>query len=251
MPLNSKHQYPGQAHQAYKVQVIGDTDWREFNTCRLEISVGALYHEGDKFKSSVQWAIGRFDRVVFHVVDTLQRHNIAFEQGLSIGEAYRQAKSKGDQWLHRNIEAINLVSNRPEIYRWDDWKNHPDFAENRKQLMVLYQTNAKFMQAIHDKMNGFWERKRELLPDIYTNDRKEEFEKNTLNYCLEELAGASCFYREVEGITAYPGSFESVWDLVASEEVEGLPEGFKNAQWTRIKFNRNKNYKQALMSLKA
>lgn len=239
--LSSKQQYPGQSHQAYKVQARGDTDWRLFDTCRIEISVGAEYHEGAKFKSSVQWATGRFDRVVFHVVDTLQRHNISFEKKLSIGQAYKEARLKGDRWLSRNMDAIKLVSNKLEIYRWDDWKQHPDFVENRKKLMTLYRTNAKFMKAVNDKMNGFWKRKSQLMSNIYSEDRREQFEKNTLDYCLEELTGAACFYKDVNGITAYPGSFESVWDLLVSEEIDGLPESFQNAQWTRLKLNRNKN----------
>lgn len=71
-------QFPAAAGP-YKVVLNSPSIWRDYSTCRLQISVGKPKHEGDKFFALTEWAAARFDKVYLIVSDTLQRHNLALE----------------------------------------------------------------------------------------------------------------------------------------------------------------------------
>jgi hypothetical protein len=58
-----KDQYPPQKGK-YKVVIQRGASWKEYNTCRLQVSVGhGDKHEGEKFAASLNWAKDRFKKL--------------------------------------------------------------------------------------------------------------------------------------------------------------------------------------------
>lgn len=47
-------------------------------------------------------------------------------------------------------------------------------------------------------------------------------------------------YTVFPGVSAYPGTFLEMWSMFVDRDVDGAPEGLKNAQCIRIDFARNK-----------
>jgi len=66
----SDFNYPPQTGE-YKVMVKSGAAWRDYDTARLEISVGQPYHEGAKFEATVDWVKHRFSHSIVSVNDTL------------------------------------------------------------------------------------------------------------------------------------------------------------------------------------
>ena len=141
-----KIQYPPQTGP-YKVCVKDKNNWFGHNTARLQISIDNPKQDGVKLFAMTEWAAARFDKVIFIVSDTLQRHNIALRHGISLQDAHGLALTQGYEWMARNKAAIDLVPRRV-VTVWDDWLLHPDYAATRQEINALYEHNAAFREAV-------------------------------------------------------------------------------------------------------
>lgn len=220
----------------YAVKIKHGGPWRRFDTVRLEISVGQPYHEGDKFACTIDWAMERFDRIALLVNDTLQRHNLMFEHGLSEDEAHAESFKAGSDWIERNHQAI--VRSRAEIFRWDDWLKGAKYPRIRHGVELLYQRNAEFRSAIDATAAKIWARHLAREPGLTL--REEEFLDRSRAYLLEETAAFAIIYDTIPGISVYPGSFGEAWSIFIDRDVPGAPEGLKNGHVMRIDFERRK-----------
>lgn len=212
----------------YKLRHYSPWKPKDFDTVRLEISVGQEYHEGNKLKTATEWARQNFERAVLIVGDTVQGYNIASSKGLDLQTAFDMARVKGDEWLERNREAIEGL----EITRWDDWLAHPHYAANHQAVLSLYESNKTFLQHIDQTIEVFRERRQPA------NEDGERFTALSRQFLLEETAVFATAYKDLGGISAYPGSFLETWQIFINQEIEGAPEGLKNAHWTRLQFRR-------------
>jgi len=228
----SRKQYPSQTG-LYKVKVkdkpanfVNDN-----GLLRLEISVGQPYHEGEKFRCTVEWAKHRHSKIVILVNDSLQRFNYMFEEGMSEKEAHHVSTLEGTKWLSRNM---NVISSLPdfEIYRWDEWKQGKDYSTDLHKSRELYKNNPEFRNAIDGAISEIWQRKN--LPD----HRKNEFFDISRDYLLEETAVFSVIYGALKGVSAYPGSFQEMWAMFLDKDIPDAPEGLKYAHCLRIDFSK-------------
>ncbi len=215
----------------YKLRRYSPWNWRDFDTLRLEISVGQEYHEGAKLKAATDWARANFNRVVMIVGDTVQGYNIARAGNIALREAFDIARARGDAWLARNARMIEGF----DITRWDDWLQHKDYPANRAAVDKLYETNPEFRNHIHDTIEGFQGRHD---PFMRAQDRFVPLSKEFL---LEETAVFATAYGALGGISAYPGTFLETWGMFVGREVEGAPEGLKNSHWMRLQFRRRQS----------
>lgn len=233
-------QFPAQTGP-YAVRVKGGNSirksWREFNTLRLEISVGQSYHEGEKFYSTLQWAAPRFQHVVILCNDTLQRFNTQFEKELNPIDAFQMAKDEGDEWLSRNIAAISSTLPSYEIFRWEAWKRAEGYFEALNRTRTLYKSFAPFRDMIDSAIAEIWDRRCDRSAPYRANRKKEFFALST-DYLIEEVAVFAVAYRNVPGISAYPGSFGDLWKLFLDGKVPQAPEGLTNADCLRIDFSK-------------
>lgn len=231
-------QYPAQTG-AYKV-FVKDKGWREHRVARLQISVGNPKHEGDKFFALTEWAAARFDKVILIVSDTLQRHNIAVDHGISLDEAYQVSALAGQRWLKENKAALeNLAPSQRQITLWDEWMTHRDYVATLNEIHGLYQSSATVRQIVDEKAEGFCNRQASAQSIAQCRD----FD-SSVAYLLEEVAAFAVMFKETPAIDIYPGTwFKEVFEaVVAIPDVSSLLSGFAEAACLRVDFTRNKAF---------
>jgi hypothetical protein len=93
--------------------------------------------------------------------DTLQRHNIAWRDGLGEADAYLLSRERGDEWLRRNrwtIEFCHKNFEKMAITRWDYWIRHTGFAPALKLVSQLFETDRNFRDLINSGVEGYFQR---------------------------------------------------------------------------------------------
>lgn len=226
----------------YKVCTNGKHGIREDRShCRLQISMGIERHTGDKFAALCEWANRRFDRTTIIVSDSLQRHNLRYDNACGEEEAHYQALMIGDKWLSDNKEALSLISDL-SITRWDDWLSHPDFPRNHNELWKRYKTNREFKRSINIRINYMWHRKNLNNSDRFSIERKAAYFSNSLNYLMEELALFPIMFEE-KAIDVYAGSwfydlFQTMIPIVSSP----ISKSLEQATCYEVDFERKKQF---------
>ena len=124
--VHTAEQYPA-ATGEYAVKTKDGNQWREHKNARLQISVGQESHEGEKFKSTIEWTKNRFtkrtkSKVYICINDSLQRWNYVFA-GMSHKQAAEKAIALGDEWIERNSNIYNQIPNA-QFTRWESWLSH-------------------------------------------------------------------------------------------------------------------------------
>ena len=241
--------YPPQTG-AYAVKVKNGAGWRDFDVARFQISVGQPYHEGEKLRSTLDWADHRFNSLVVCVNDTLQRFNYMFEDGMSEDEAFNHSLKLGYQWIERNRPLLESLEN-VSCYRWEDWRKHQSYQASYDQVLSLYANNKEFREAIDQNVMDFWNRRQSRggLSDHYRFDR---FHIHSRDYLLEETAAFSLMFEEQEAADIYPGTLLLPCTVFKGRNIEGAPLGLlKGTHNTRIDFKRQTPHKlEALPSSK-
>jgi tRNA-dependent cyclodipeptide synthase len=215
-----------QSGMVYKVRARG-SNWREYDKVRLEISVGQPYHEGEKFAATMAWARANFSDIALIIGDLPQRYNLVIE-GMSENEAWDFSLKSGDKWLERNGPLLCGCT----ITRWNDWLNHHDFSVEQAKVINLFENHQRFQDSIIDALDQKF--KRSNLPDSSYN----MFRKHSIDYLLEETTVFAIAYRELKGISAYPGSFLDIWSMFLNKEIPKAPEGLEYANYTRLQFEK-------------
>ena len=236
-------QYPPQTGPyVVKVRSNKSTDsWQNFDTARLQISVGQEYHEGEKFVSLVAWCKHRFNSVAICANDTLQRFNLMFEKHIDEAQALKETSELGRQWIERSMPIIKGLPNA-KIIRWDDWKAKESFKKGRLSTEWLYTNNNEFKGAIDHNIMEIWKRRKAMRPDVYNISNFDEFFKLSREYLLEETAGFSAMFESEQGIDIYPGTVLFAVSLFRGRQVEGAPDGLGKGHFSRVDFVKNKNY---------
>ncbi|MEO9804780.1 MAG: tRNA-dependent cyclodipeptide synthase [Reichenbachiella sp.] len=236
-------QYPQQTGTyLVKVSARQSTDhWQDFNTARLQISVGQEYHEGDKFSSLINWCKGRFDKLVICVNDTLQRFNIMFEELLEEELAENRAIGLGREWIDRvrpiisGIEDVSLV-------RWNEWKANKEFTKGRLSTEWLYSKNNEFRGAIDSNIEAIWKRRKSVKSELYKDKGFENFQKLSRQYLLEETAVFSMMYEKEKAIDIYPGTTLFAATLFKDRNVYEALVGLGKGHFCRIDFKKNRSF---------
>ena len=240
----SKKQYPPQTgYYAVKVKSGQSTDnWQNFDTARLQISVGQEYHEGQKLSAMAAWCKERFKHVHFCVNDTLQRFNLMFEQAIGEEESQQVSSKLGEAWINRNMPIITGVP-QAQIITWDEWKNCPAYPKGFLQTEWLYANNNEFRQSIDSNIAEIWKRRIHMKADLYIPERYDTFFSLSRRYLLEEMATFALMYDTKEAIDIYPGTTLFAATLFQGKATEGAPAGLGKGHFCRIDFALNKNNK--------
>ena len=237
----SDFNYPPQTG-AYKVMVKSGAAWRDYDTARLEISVGQPYHEGAKFEATVDWVKHRFSHVIVSVNDILQRFNLMFERGLSESRAMSVARHAGSEWI-RQQRPVLLRLPGYELCRWNEWLSHPGFSAALEQTGTFYEQHQGFRDAVCANIGAVWGRKLRSSSAYKEADFPRFFDLSK-QYILEETAVFSLMFQERPAVDIYPGTLLFMWNLFAQGSLPGAPEGLEKGCFTRIDFQRNKNLQQ-------
>ena len=227
-----RDQFPPQTG-TYAVKVKTGAGWRDFDTVRLQMSVGMPYHEGDKLAATLDWCRHRFRHVIVCVNDTLQRFNHQFD-GMDPRQAYDKSLADGDSWIERNGAAVAALPSA-EVHRWDDWKTWPDFAVSMARTQNLARTNPEFQEALSRNIMDFWQR-RQKKTGFTEAHRFAEFSRLSEAYLIEETAIFSQMFKAARAVDVYPGSVLLPCVVFQGRQVEGAPEGLDRGAFTRIDF---------------
>lgn len=231
---DSKKQYPPQTG-AYAVKVKNGRRWDVYSTARFHISVGQEYHEGEKFKATMQWAKHRFDKVIICVNDTLQRYNYVYKEGISNDDAMSKSENAGREWLERNLSAIRSIPSY-EIIRWNNWLNHPDYSSESNFVHDLYHSDENVRSLIANDVMTFWKR-RQIREGAETYAEFERFKAASTAYLLEETAAFFLMFKRDVAVDVYPGSV--LLPCVLAEQYLGLSDrNLGGGAFTRIDFSR-------------
>ena len=245
----------------YKVKVKNGAGWRAFDTARIHISVGQQYHEGEKFKatvdwakdrferviicvndtlqrSTVDWAKDRFERVIICVNDTLQRHNM--EEIMTPAEAFLAAEAAGREWIERNISQIRRLP-RYEIKRWEEWRSHADYQDELDRMVNAYHNNPAFTRQVEEEVQAFWDRHKKHDPAL-SEDGFAAFRTHSTTYLLEECAAFQIMFCRNKGVDIYPGS------TLLPCKISNIS-GLGDRGYTRIDFSRIEAASSAAQSM--
>ncbi len=192
------------SNPGYILKVKNGAGWRRFDIARLQISVGQPYHEGAKLVATIDWVRSRFKHVIVCVNDTLQRYNLRLEQGLPDQIAATVTRKAGDDWLTRNGDFFKILPSY-KIYRWDDWREQPNFAQKLAEIQCLYDTHADMRDLIAKDIALFWSR-RAMRLGVDENFRRATYEKLSTAYLLEETAAFFMMFEQHRAADIYPGS---------------------------------------------
>lgn len=235
MRVNNIETFPQQTG-IYAVKVKNGAGWRDYDTARLQISVGMPGHEGEKFNATIEWVKHRFDKVIICVNDTLQRFNSLYEQpDLSEYAAFETSKANGDAWIARNKHTFESLKNLT-VYRWEDWKASAAYSDDIRIIKDLYETNQGFRGAVEENVQIYWERKykgKPVLSHFY-----EKFVSCSTQYILEETAIFASMYEKEKAADIYPGTLLVPAKFFQENDIPGAPAGFKDSHHTRIDFKR-------------
>lgn len=207
---------------AYKVKVLSNAKWRDYKSARLDVSLQNAKQVGEKFETTLLWALDNFDNVEISLADTLQKHTFSADYNIDIKKAYDMTLREGDVWIecHRQI----IDSHNIKLIRWDERLNHSDFSKFHSLVHDLYQNDNYFKALVNKDCNAFINRK-------CLDEGKRLL---VLNYILEEQAVFCMLSNHENAIGIYPGS------ILGCYRGENRPELFKNTEFCKIDFLRNK-----------
>lgn len=202
---------------------------------RLQISVEQPGTEGEKFFALCEWTAVRFPKAVLVVSDTLQRHNLMFESGISEDAAAAAWRTRGDAWLTGNAPAIELMSNR-EVVRWDQALAHEETAGAAARLNELYRQGGAFQDAVDATVDRFW-RRNAARDKTYSPERHDCFKDHSRAFLREELA-VFCWLCRREGIDVHAGSWLELTFRSLRKEADNFFDAFRK-DWLQIDYTRN------------
>ncbi|MCC2624597.1 MAG: Uncharacterized protein K0R14_470 [Burkholderiales bacterium] len=151
--------------------------------CSVAISVGQPVHEGEKFEAVLTTVNSSFRECTIIVGDSLQRHTLKMDK--SISNAHEQANQLGLEWLKRNEQAINKLTIKFDIIRWDYWLSHPGYKDARKQIDELFLYDKNFKASVEISTKSFLERNTDKLTTITDYS---EIVNDSYEYLKEECA---------------------------------------------------------------
>lgn len=243
--IHTAEQYPAPQGE-YAVKTKDGNQWRQHKNARLQISVGQEAHDGEKFKSTIEWTKNRFtkrtkSKVYICINDSLQRWNYVFA-GMSHKQASEQAIKLGDEWMERNSSIYNQIPNA-QFTRWESWVNHEDYSDALANVRYLYDNNGEFRDAIDKNIDEFWNRQKSKKN--LEEERFADFKHYSKEYLLEETAVFSLMFRDDPAVDIYPGTVLLPCVIFQGRtDIANLPEGLGTGTFQRIDHVKNNGHKK-------
>ena len=152
--------------------------------CRLPVSVGRMYYEGEALKDILQAVKKTFKFCIIHIADTLQARTIKITQPREVeGRAKEMsvarglvfdnlpiqdknalieeasisiAQEKGREWLERNRSTIiEILGDKCKIDVWSEWTSHEFYSVYRASIERQYTDNPQFKRAVDVAATNF------------------------------------------------------------------------------------------------
>lgn len=217
----------------YVMKATGPADWRSFRSCEFGISIGNPNHEGDKFRSIIQWADKRFSHCIVTLSDTLNRYTMMCD-GMDEAEAYFKTRKLGDLWIEQNKAALNSVSGKLTLKRWDEWLKHPDYEAIYSSLKTFRDSSGDFHNALKTDTEKYLERR-------CSRDENFDYQRafdNSMNFFIEEIACYILIGRTYGALRAYPARDMSCFEFMRGPQVPLHLKGMERAPHLELNFKK-------------
>ena len=214
---------------SYRVSLTGANGWNLKKTCSLEISLGNPRQTGEKLRAIVEWAENNFELCLFHIGDTLYRHNFETE-GHSPAAARALARKGGDDWLTAHADIIESCRIPYEIVRWDRWLGDSAFPALHSAIRDLYLSDDDFRRAVMADVWMFMERQQERIAAF----GPEKFISNCIAFLLEEATGDTLMSRQYDIARIYPAPQLQTFQYLARPGTKAAVAGLGRDIYTRI-----------------
>lgn len=202
---------------AYKIKILKPNNWRAHRVGRLDISVGAPNHEGERLETTLAWSASKFAHVIISVADTLQRHNMMAD-GCGEEDARRISYAEGTAWIERNSGSFQILPSF-SIKRWDERLTHPLYGQYLEKTQQYYERDDDIRIAT----------RREAAHYLSRRGSSASMSQHRIDYLVEELAVFDMLFNIEPAADVYPGSMLPFWDM---------PPWSDRAKFTRIDFVR-------------
>lgn len=139
-----------------KAKLLGSTQHQDFlkqKKAVLPISVSHLYHEGEKFISTLELIKNRFSECDVIVSDTLQRHNLLTHE--TEEKAALLSFQAGTEWIERNIKYFKDYPIPYHIIRWNECLNSPGYTLALDKIHDKYQHDISLQLALDQDIHSF------------------------------------------------------------------------------------------------
>lgn len=224
----------------YKVNIKGNPLWKDYDVCRIGISVGKNLFEGEKFLSCLSWVEqkylnGYFNSCIIQIADTLQRHNLIWREDVEPERARNLASEQGIQWYRRYQNIIEKLEIPCEILYWDFWLNHPDYQNLKSQFDDLYEDNLEFKDAVDTDVEAFVSRQHTDIAIDFIRQYSREF-------LLEELACHTLMARSKRAAKLYPSVQLNCLRVVRNGLIDNAPQGLENEYYVRFFYSRRNRH---------
>lgn len=221
---------------SYRISITGASGWNQKPVCSLEISIGNARQTGEKLATMVEWAESNFQKVIFHIGDSLYRHNFEAE-GMTPAAARNHAMANAAAWMKDNRDTIEACRVPYEIIHWDHWLKHPDFPALNSAIRDYYLSNQEFRRAVMADVWTFLERQQDRVQ--FTGP--ERFISGCIAFILEEAAGDTLLSRTYDIARAYPAPQLQSFQYLARPDTPDAVAGLGRDIFTRIALKKRRS----------
>lgn len=168
---------------------------------RFQISIFNSDCSGRFLKGMVNWFLERNTTVIeFQVADTLYRHNLIWQNGISPVDAESESRQLGHRWLHDNEETLQLCKRRcksVQVKFWDHWITHTDFSTHHNLIKNLIKTDVCFENLVDAEIDSYFKRIR--------RNATAERRRHARDFLVEEISVTELGSTQYLTNEVYPG----------------------------------------------
>jgi len=233
-PMNSFTDNSRPINSRYVLKATGPSDWRDYEACEIGISIGNPCHEGDKFRSILQWADKRFERCVITLSDTQKRYTLMAD-GTEESAAYFKSRTAGDRWLEENRSAIQSMTNaQPILIRWDTLLQQSAYTQIYNDVLHFRDTDPGFQKALEKDARTYLSR-RKSREESFNEQRAFE---NSLDFFVEEVACYILIGRTYQALRAYPAQDMACFAYMRGDNIPDHLKGLELAPHLELNFKK-------------
>lgn len=114
------------------------------------------FRDPQQLHDAISLANERFLRCDIALCDSLQRYNFIWQRNLLPEKAHAAANQAGEDWIHWFDTAYQgSAKARPQVIRWDDWLNHPEFQSHLILVEEMYAQDPLLKKMIEESTRRY------------------------------------------------------------------------------------------------
>jgi tRNA-dependent cyclodipeptide synthase len=227
------HRYKAQLNKVSPAQ----TDLSQLKRCMLGISLGTHNIEGARLEAVLEWISANFEHCAVVVGDSVYRLTLQLLHGMPEADAQAQALADGRTFEQSYAPLFRQYAHGC-TFEWlplSRVAESASFAGHLQTLETLYAQNPSFQASVKNFAQAYLGRG-DKCGDIDTGLSAEAL-RSSKQYLLEESALFACLREQDWPILVYPGSIDSIVDLVEGR-FEGAPEPLTQLAFAALEVKR-------------